>query len=188
VKRREFITLLGGAAAAWPLAARAQADRVRRMGLLWPYDQNDPVGRSLVDAFKQGLAELGWIEGRNVRIDARWNPTTPEQTRIFVAELIELKPDILVTGTPRLTAAIQQQTKTIPIVFLGAGDPLAQGIVANLSHPGGQHHRRHGLVCGTRRQMAGISEGVRPQPHQSRARFQPRCDEKQTRRAEGIRS
>jgi putative ABC transport system substrate-binding protein len=138
MRRRAFITLLGGSAAAWPLAVRAQqADRVWRIGLLWPYDQNDPVGRSLVDAFKQGLAELDWIEDRNVRVDARWNPRTPEQTRIFVAELIELKPDILVTGTPRLTAAIQQQTKTIPIVFLGAGDPLAQGIVANLSHPGG---------------------------------------------------
>jgi putative ABC transport system substrate-binding protein len=138
VRRRDFITLLGGTAVAWPLAAWAQqSDRVRRIGFLWNWDQEDPIGRSLVDAFKQGLAELGWIEGRNVRIDTRWNPKTPEQTRMFVAQLIELKPDILVTGTPRLTAAIQQQTQTIPIVFFGAGDPLAQGIVASLSHPGG---------------------------------------------------
>jgi putative ABC transport system substrate-binding protein len=118
------------------LARAQQSDRVRRIGLLWSFDQNDPVGRSLVDAFEQGLAELGWTEGHNIRIDARWNPKTPEQTRMFVNELIELKPDILVTGTPRLTAAIQQQTQTIPIVFLGAGDPLAQGIVASLE---GQH-------------------------------------------------
>jgi putative ABC transport system substrate-binding protein len=138
LNRRELITLLCSATVAWPFAANAQQrERMRRIGLLWNFDQNDPVGSSLVDAFKQGLAEPGWIDGRNVRIDARWSPKTPEQTRTFVAELIELKPDILVTGTPRLTAAIQQQTKTIPIVFLGAGDPLAQGIVPNLSHPGG---------------------------------------------------
>ncbi len=133
MKRREFITLVG--AATWPLAARAQ--QPRRIGFLWPQDETDPVGKSWFTAVVMGLAELGWTEGSNLRIDVRWNPKTPEQTRMFVDELINLKPDILVTGTVRLTVAIQQQTQTIPIVFLGAGDPLAQGIVPSLSHPGG---------------------------------------------------
>ncbi len=110
---------------------------MRRIGFLWAFDQNDPVRKSFHAAFMQGLAELGWTEGRNLRIDTRWNPRTPEQMRMFADELIALQPDILVTGTPRLTLAVQQQTRTVPIVFVGAGDPLSQGIVASLSHPGG---------------------------------------------------
>jgi putative tryptophan/tyrosine transport system substrate-binding protein len=110
---------------------------MRRIGFLWNFDQNDPLGKSWVGAFMQGLTELGWSEGRNLRIDDRWNPRTPEQTRMFADELIALQPDVLVTGTPRLTRAVQQQTRTVPIVFVGAGDPLDQGIVASLSHPGG---------------------------------------------------
>ncbi len=136
IARRQFITLFGGAAA-WPATARAQqGERLRRIGFLWNLDQSDPVVRSWAAAFMQGLAGLGWVEGRNLRIDARWNPRTPEQTRIFADELIALQPEVLVTGTPRLVLALQQQTRTIPIVFLGAGDPLAQGIVASIARPG----------------------------------------------------
>jgi putative ABC transport system substrate-binding protein len=138
MERRDFITLLGGAAAApslWPLAARAQ--QPRRIGLLWPQDETDPVGKSWFTALVRGLAELGWTEGRNLRIDVRWSPKTPEQTRMAVEELIALRPDVLVSGTARLVLALQHQTRTIPIVFVGAGDPLTNGIVTNLSHPGG---------------------------------------------------
>jgi putative ABC transport system substrate-binding protein len=138
MRRRDFITLLGGVAAAWPLAVGAQQpDRVRRLGILWPIDEADLARRLWATAFTEGLAELGWVEGRNLRIDVRWNPRTPEQTRVFSGELVALQPDVLVTGTPRLTRALQQQTQTIPIVFVGAGDPLSQGLVANLYRPGG---------------------------------------------------
>jgi putative ABC transport system substrate-binding protein len=138
VKRRDFITLLGGAAAAWPVAARAQqGDRVRRLGWLLPFEESDSVGNAWMDAFKRGLAQLGWIEGRNLRIDVRRNPKTPEQAQLFANELIALQPDVLVTGTSRLVLAIQQQTQSIPIFFHGAGDPVANGVVPNLSHPGG---------------------------------------------------
>jgi putative tryptophan/tyrosine transport system substrate-binding protein len=138
IKRRTFITLLGGAAAAWPLVARAQpTDRVRRIGFLWYLDSNDPAGKSWVAALMQGLTELGWVEGHNLRVDVRWDPKTAEQTRLFAEELIALHPDALVTGTPRLTLALQQRTKTIPIVFVGAADPLSSGLVPSLSHPGG---------------------------------------------------
>src|ERR1700722_2469294 len=137
IARRQFITLIGGAAV-WPVAARAQQEeRVRRLGILWASEENDPARKVWIAAFMQGLAELGWVEGRNLRIDVRWNPRTPELMRMFAEELVALRPDVLVTGTVRLTRALQQQTQTIPIVFVGAGDPLAQGLVASLSHPGG---------------------------------------------------
>jgi putative tryptophan/tyrosine transport system substrate-binding protein len=138
VRRRDFITLLGGAAAAWPVAARAQqGERMRRIGCLWAFDQADPLGASWADAFMQGLAERGWTEGRNLRVDARWNPRTAEQTESAANELIALKPDVLVAVSPRLVRVLQQKTKTIPIVFVGAGDPLTNGLVPSLSHPGG---------------------------------------------------
>jgi putative ABC transport system substrate-binding protein len=141
MRRRVFITGIGATAfapALSPLAAHAQqADRVRRIGFLWPQDETDPVGKSWFTALVQGLAELGWTEGRNLRIDVRWSPKTPEQTRKSVEELIALQPDVLVSGTARLTLALQQQTRTIPIVFMGAGDPMSNGVVANLSRPGG---------------------------------------------------
>jgi putative ABC transport system substrate-binding protein len=137
MRRRDFIKLLGGTAAAWPIAARAQGERMRRIGWLWPFDDNDPAGRLWMAAFKQGLGELGWVEDRNLRIDVRWNPKSPEQTRTSIKELIALQPDVLLALIPRLVLAVQQQTKTIPIVFVGAGDPLQNGIVSNLAHPGG---------------------------------------------------
>jgi putative ABC transport system substrate-binding protein len=138
MKRRAFIKLLSGATATWPLAARAQpTDRVRRIGFLWYLEANDQVGKSWVAALIQGLARLGWIEGRNLRVDVRWDPRTPERARMIADELIAQHPDVLVTGTPRLTLALQRLTKTIPIVFVGAADPLSSGLVPSLSHPGG---------------------------------------------------
>jgi putative tryptophan/tyrosine transport system substrate-binding protein len=137
MRRREFIAGLGGVAA-WPLVALAQQPAtMRRLGILWPHNENDPTTKAWYSAFISGLAELGWTEGHNLRIDVRWNPRTVELAQMFTKELIDLRPDVLVTGTPRLTRALQQQTQTIPIVMVGAGDPLAAGLVKSLSRPEG---------------------------------------------------
>jgi putative ABC transport system substrate-binding protein len=138
MRRREFMTLLGGAAAGWPLAARAQQDgRVRRIGWLSGADENDPVPKTFISAFKQALAGLGWTDGRNVRMDLRWGAGDINRIRALAQELVGLQPDIiLVTGTPA-TVALQRETRTIPIVFVNVGDPVASGIVPRLDRPSG---------------------------------------------------
>jgi putative ABC transport system substrate-binding protein len=136
--RRDFITVLGGAAAAWPLAARAQrGDRVQRIGVLLPGDENDPVWKPRLSAFTQALADLGWTDGRNARMDLRWASDDINRIRALAQELVGLQPDIILTwGTPA-TVAVQRETRTIPIVFAGVSDPVASGIVARLNQPGG---------------------------------------------------
>jgi putative ABC transport system substrate-binding protein len=137
MKRREFVTILGGAAA-WPLAARAQqGDRVRRIGVLVPGDENDPVYKSRVSAFTQALADLGWTEGRNVRMDLRWGRADINRIQPLAQELVSLQPDIIVTSSTPSTVAVQRDTRTIPIVFANVGDPVASGIIARLDHPSG---------------------------------------------------
>jgi putative ABC transport system substrate-binding protein len=137
MQRREFIAGLGSAAA-WPVASRAQQPGVmRRLGVLWPHNENDSTTKAWYSAFRLGLAELGWIEGGNLRIDVRWNPRTIEAAETLAGELIDLRSEVLATGTPRLTRVLQQQTQTIPIVMVGAGDPLAVGLVKSLSRPEG---------------------------------------------------
>jgi putative ABC transport system substrate-binding protein len=137
MKRRQFITLLGGAVA-WPLAARAQQpDRVRRIGVLMTGDENDPVQKPLVSAFTQALADLGWTDGRNVRIDFRWHGYDINRIPMLARELVGLKPDMIVTGGTVGTVAVQRETRTIPIVFSGGADPVASGIVPRLNQPGG---------------------------------------------------
>jgi putative ABC transport system substrate-binding protein len=134
IRRRDFITLLGGAAA-WPMAARAQqGDRVRRIDYL-DVDENDPVSKSEFSAFTQALGDLGWTDGRNLRIDARWYDIN--RIRALAKELVSLQPDIIITGNIPMTAALQQETRTIPIVFVGVSDPVATGIVPRLDRPGG---------------------------------------------------
>jgi putative ABC transport system substrate-binding protein len=123
MNRRSFITLLGSAAAAWPLAARAQqGGRMRRIGVLVAGDENDPVYKSLVSAFTQALAGLGWIDGR-ARMDLRWAGGDIDRIRAFAPELVRLQPDIILTNGVPATAAVQGETRTIPIVFATAGDP-----------------------------------------------------------------
>jgi len=135
MRRRDFITLLGGAAA-WPLAARAQqGDRMKRIGLLMGTDENDPVQKPYILAFTQALAGLGWTDGRNVRIDLRWGRTDINRIRALAQELVGLQPDIIVTSTTSPTAAVQRETRTIPIVFASVPDPVASGIVARLDRP-----------------------------------------------------
>jgi putative ABC transport system substrate-binding protein len=137
MRRRQFIAGLGSAAA-WPVVARAQqANRVRRIGVLMSGDENDPEGKLRVTAFTQALADLGWTDGRNVRLDLRWDGGDNNRARALVQELVGLQPDIIVpTGTPA-TVALQRETRTIPIVIAGVTDPVAQHIVPRLDRPGG---------------------------------------------------
>ena len=138
MKRREFITLLGGAAVAWPLAARAQQpDRVRRIGVLMSNAEGSAEGQARVAALVKGLEQLGWSDGRNVRIDYRWTGDA-ERLRRNVAELISLSPDvILVSGRTAAVAAVQQATRTVPIVFTIILDPVGAGLVESLARPSG---------------------------------------------------
>jgi putative ABC transport system substrate-binding protein len=137
LQRREFIAGLGSASA-WPVVVRAQqGDRVRRIGVLMAYDENDPVTKSNLSALTQGLADLGWTDGRNVRMDIRWHGDDNDRTRALAHELVGLQPDIIVSGATPATAALQQETRTIPIVMAGTGDAVAGGLVASLSQPGG---------------------------------------------------
>ena len=137
MRRREFITLLCGAAA-WPLAARAQqGDRVRRIGVLRTGDENDPVVKASVSALTQALSELGWTDGRNVRMELRSAAGDTNRIRASAQELVGLQPDIIVTGGTPATAALSRATGTIPIVFAIVSDPVASGIVSRLDRPSG---------------------------------------------------
>jgi putative ABC transport system substrate-binding protein len=138
MRRRTFITLLGGAAA-WPLAARAQQpDRMRRIGVLMASTADDPDFRARFAAFVQGLAHLGWVDGRNVRIDTRWATSKPDDIRRHAAELAALAPDVILAGTGTATVApLLQATRTVPIVFAVVIDPVGAGFVDSLARPGG---------------------------------------------------
>jgi putative ABC transport system substrate-binding protein len=137
VRRRDFISLIGGTAA-WPLAARAQqGNRVRRIGVLIPTDENDPEGKRRYSALTQALAGLGWTDGRNVQMEPRWGRGDINRIRALAHELVALQPDIILTGGTTATAAVQRETRTIPIVFANAGDPVPSGIVPRLNRPGG---------------------------------------------------
>jgi putative ABC transport system substrate-binding protein len=137
IRRREFVTLLGGAAAAWPLVASAQQpERVRRIGVLVGLAEDDPEGKARLAAFRQGLERLGWSEGRNVRIDYRYAPASAG-AQMLAKELVALQPDaIFAQGTP-LTAALQRESRAIPVVFVGVSDPISSGLIASLPRPGG---------------------------------------------------
>jgi putative ABC transport system substrate-binding protein len=136
--RREFITLLGGAAAAWPLAARAQQpERVRRIGVLMGLAENDPEGQARVAAFRQGLEQLRWTDGRNARIDYRWAAGEGSRAVTYAAELVALSPDVIFAGAVSALAPLQSATKTIPIVFAQVSDPVGGGFVVSLARPGG---------------------------------------------------
>jgi len=138
MKRRGFITLVGGAVAAWPFAAQAQpGERVRRIGVLMSTAADDPEGRTRIAALLQGLQQLGWIVGRNVQIEYRWTAGAPERVRNYATELVALAPDVIVTGGASYVAALQQVTRAVPIVFATATDPVGGGLVASLARPGG---------------------------------------------------
>ena len=134
--RRKFITLVGGAAA-WPLAARAQqTDRVRRIGVLMSMVEGDPRGLERITAFAQGLAEMGWTVGRNVRIEYRWGAGDLDGFRRYAAELVALSPDVVLATAGSIVGAFQQASRTVPIVFVTTIDPVGGGWVESLSRPG----------------------------------------------------
>jgi putative ABC transport system substrate-binding protein len=135
---REFIAGLGSAAAAWPAVARAQQpDRMRRIGVLNSADENDPEAKAQLSAFTQGLSALGWTDGRNLRMDVRWAAADIDRMLMFAKGLIDLRPDVILAGNTPVTAALQRETRTIPIVFAGVADPVGEGFVVGLPRPGG---------------------------------------------------
>jgi putative tryptophan/tyrosine transport system substrate-binding protein len=137
VRRREFISLLGGAAAAWPLAARAQqGERVRRIAVLLG-TTDDPEGQARVTALKQGLQELGWTEGRNIQIETRFSGADIGRIRADAAQLVALAPDVIVAQSTPVIRALRPATSSIPIVFAAINDPVDQGFVSSLARPGG---------------------------------------------------
>jgi ABC-type uncharacterized transport system substrate-binding protein len=137
IRRREFITLLGGAAGAWPLAARAQQpDRVRRIGVLLRVDEDDPDAQRDLQAFRKGLQALGWAVSHNVEINYRYAGADPIQMRAYAAELVGLPVEVILAGGSLAVAALQRETRTTPIVFVRVADPVSQGFVASLAHPG----------------------------------------------------
>jgi putative ABC transport system substrate-binding protein len=138
MRRREFITLLGGTAAAWPMAARGQqGGRMRRIGVLSTAAEGDPYQKANLAALLDGLAKLGWVEGRNLRIEVRLAIGDPARIRAYAAELVSLTPEVIVTTPTPATIAVQQQTKTIPIVFTAGGDPVLNGVVRSIARPEG---------------------------------------------------
>jgi putative tryptophan/tyrosine transport system substrate-binding protein len=136
MRRREFIAGLGSAAV-WPLAARGQDDRIRHIGVLMSGDENDPQWQTLLSAFTQALADLGWTDGRNVRMELRWGGADANRIRAFAQELVGLQPDIILAASTVATLALQRETRTIPIVFANAGDPVTSGLVPRLDRPRG---------------------------------------------------
>jgi putative tryptophan/tyrosine transport system substrate-binding protein len=137
MRRREFIAGLG-VAVAWPLAARAQqGDRAPRIGVLMGWDENDPQAKAGLSEFAQGLGELGWIDGRNMRIDVRWAAGSVSRARMDAKELVDLQLDVILANTTPVTAALLGETRTIPIVFVVVSDPVGAGFVASLARPGG---------------------------------------------------
>jgi putative tryptophan/tyrosine transport system substrate-binding protein len=138
LRRRQFITLLGGVAAAWPLAARAQQiEKVRRIGVLQPVAVDDPEALARVTAFAQGLQQFGWTDGRNVRIDTRWAAGDTDRYRTYAAELVALAPDVILASSSPAVMSLQHLTRTVPIVFVNIVDPVGAGFVESLARPGG---------------------------------------------------
>src|SRR5215467_813801 len=138
MRRREFIALLSGAAAAWPLKARAQQpDRTRLIGVLMGYAESDRTAQSWLAAFRGALTKLGWTENSKLRIELRWSANDPVRMRTFAKELVDLRPNAILGVTTPVIAALADETKTISIVFTSVSDPIGSGFAANLAHPGG---------------------------------------------------
>jgi ABC-type uncharacterized transport system substrate-binding protein len=138
MNRREFITLLGGAAATWPLAARAApTERMRNVGILMSFAASDPEAQPRIAAFEKGMRELGWVEGRNLRTESRWAPGDADTLRSHARELLRMAPDLILVNSTPATVALQEQGHAVPVVFVQVTDPVGQGLVASLARPGG---------------------------------------------------
>jgi putative tryptophan/tyrosine transport system substrate-binding protein len=165
MRRREFITLVGGAAVGWPLAARAQqAERMRRIGVLMSQTADDPEGKARVAEFLHALQQLGWTDGRNVRIDTRWPAGDADRARRHAAELVALSPDVILSSGSTNLRALQEATRSLPIVFVAVTDPVGAGFIANLPHPGanitGFNQFEYGISAKWLELLKQISPGV----------------------------
>ena len=137
MKRREFITLLGGAATTWPLAARAQSNQARRIGVLTVFSKSDPEGQRRIAALLHRLQELGWSDGRNVRIEFRWAEGDPDRSRFYAGELVGMKPDVILVNNALVLPLLQREAHTVPVVFVNVADPVGSGLVTSLARPNG---------------------------------------------------
>jgi len=139
MRRREFVTLMGGTLAAWPRMTFAQqpSDRVRRIGVLMPYTKDDPEDQQRVAAFQEAFKQSGWIEGRNIQIEYRWYAGNPDRARAAAKELVGLKPDLILVGASAGLVALTQETRSVPLIFVGVTDPVGLGLVESLARPGG---------------------------------------------------
>ena len=137
MRRRKFVALLGGVVAAWPLAARTQPRAMSRIGVVMGLKESDPVAQTLVAALQQGLQKLGWTQGRNIAIDVRYATDDREQIRALAVELMGLKPDLMVSNANLVTAILQAEVRTVPLLFIGVGDPIGSGFVTTLARPTG---------------------------------------------------
>ena len=137
MRRRKFVALLGGVVAAWPLAARTQPRAMSRIGVVMGLKESDPVAQTLVAALQQGLQKLGWTQGRNIAIDVRYATDDREQIRALAVELMGLKPDLMVSNANMVTAILQAEVRTVPLLFIGVGDPIGSGLVTNFARPTG---------------------------------------------------
>jgi putative tryptophan/tyrosine transport system substrate-binding protein len=172
MRRREFIVGLG--ATAWPLAARAQqSDRVRRVGVLMGADENDPEAKARFSEFMKELAELGWTAGRNLQIDVRRAGANADRARVYAKELVALQPDVLVAQATAPTAALQQETKTIPIVFMGVSDPVGAAWIAGLSRPAGNITGLLNLDASMGGQWLELLLAIAPSIRRAAAMFHP---------------
>jgi ABC-type uncharacterized transport system substrate-binding protein len=163
MRRRAFITLLGGTAAAWPLAANAQQrERIRRIGVLMTRNAEDPEEQARLTAFLQGLQEWGWSDGHNVRIDVRWSGADPDRRRRYAAELVALAPDVILADTSTVVAALQEATQAVPIVFAGVIDPVGAGFVVSLARPGGNTTGFASLDYGTSGKWLELLKEIAP--------------------------
>src|SRR5262252_5816285 len=138
MRRRDFIKVIAGPVAAWPLAAQAQPlDQMRRIGVLMPYAEDDPETSPRLTALREGLLKLGWTEGQNIRFEHGWSTSDPETLSKRARETVDTRPDVILTDTTPVTAAVLHETGTIPVVFVQVGDPVGSGFVASFPHPGG---------------------------------------------------
>jgi putative ABC transport system substrate-binding protein len=162
MKRREFITLIGGVAAAWPLRARAQqGERMRRIGVVMAYAESDANGQVQFKAFREHLQKLGWTEGTNLRIDLRFGAGDPVRIRQLAKELLSLGPDLMVGNSNVVTTILQSEVHTLPLVFVSVSDPIGSGFIADLARPGGNIYRVRQFPGFDGRKMAGKAFGDR---------------------------
>jgi putative tryptophan/tyrosine transport system substrate-binding protein len=174
MRRREFITLLGGATAAWPRTVRAQqGERTRRVGVLMGYAEGDPGAQSYLAAFRDALANLGWTDGGNLRIELRWGAADPDRIKTFAKELVDLRPDVIFGVTTPPTRALVRETRTIPIVFALVNDPIGNGFVASLAHPGGNITGFTALDSALGGKWVGLLKEIAPQTARVALLFNP---------------